>query len=51
MYCDDELQDDALMEPSNEESTELGEVPAEERKGSINQNSIFAPYLYGRYTY
>tara|TARA_R100001509_G_scaffold153985_1_gene115284 strand:+ start:1231 stop:1800 length:570 start_codon:yes stop_codon:yes gene_type:complete len=47
----DELQDDALMEPSNEESTELGEVPAEERKGSINQNSIFAPYLYGRYTY
>tara|TARA_R100000353_G_scaffold156231_1_gene115231 strand:- start:35 stop:607 length:573 start_codon:yes stop_codon:yes gene_type:complete len=47
----DELQDDALLEPSKEESTELGEVPAEEQKGSITQNNLFAPYLYGRYTY
>ena len=47
----DEMQDDALIDPSNEESTELGDVPAEEKKGSITQNNMFAPYLYGRYTY
>ena len=37
--------------PSDEEATELGEVPHAEEKGSIKQNSLFAPYLYGRYTY
>ena len=47
----DDLQDDALIDPDNEHSTELGEVPHEERKGSIHQNNLFAPYLYGRYTY
>ena len=47
----DDLQDDALLEPSNAESTELGEVPAAAEKGSIVQHNIFAPYLYGRYTY
>ena len=47
----DDLQDDALVEPDNEYSTELGEVPAEEQKGSITQHNMFAPYLYGRYTY
>ncbi len=47
----DDLQDDALIDPDNEYSTELGEVPHEERKGSVNQSSMFAPYLYGRYTY
>ena len=47
----DQMQDDNLIDPSNEESTELGEVPAEEKKGSITQHNLFAPYLYGRYTY
>tara|TARA_R100001509_G_scaffold115297_1_gene70373 strand:- start:484 stop:1017 length:534 start_codon:yes stop_codon:yes gene_type:complete len=47
----DAMQDDALLEPDKEESTELGEVPAEAEKGSITQNNLFAPYLYGRYTY
>ncbi len=47
----DDMQDDALLEPDNEYSTELGEVPHAEEKGSIVQNNLFAPYLYGRYTY
>ena len=47
----DDMQDDALVDPDNENSTELGEVPHEERKGSIHQTGLFAPYLYGRYTY
>tara|TARA_R100001082_G_scaffold105777_1_gene78129 strand:- start:509 stop:1081 length:573 start_codon:yes stop_codon:yes gene_type:complete len=47
----DDLQDDALLDPDNEYSTELGEVPHEEKKGSIVQHDLFAPYLYGRYTY
>jgi len=47
----DDLQDDALIDPDNEYSTDLGEVPHEEEKGSITQHNMFAPYLYGRYTY
>lgn len=47
----DELMDDALLNPDNEHTTELGEVPHEEEKGSILQKNMFAPYLYGRYTY
>jgi hypothetical protein len=47
----DQIQDDAILEPDNEYSTELGDVPADERKGSINHHNMFAPYLYGRYTY
>ena len=47
----DDLQDDALISPSSEESTELGDVPAADKKGSIYQHNLFAPYLYGRYTY
>jgi len=47
----DDMSDDHLLSPDGEYSTELGEVPAEERKGSINQHNLFAPYLYGRYTY
>ena len=47
----DDLQDDALLDPDNEYSTELGEVPHEEEKGSIFQHNFFSPYLYGRYTY
>lgn len=47
----DSMSDDHLLSPDGEYSTELGEVPAEEKKGSILQHNLFAPYLYGRYTY
>jgi hypothetical protein len=47
----DELMDDALLDPDAKDSTELGEVPQAAEKGSIVQNSMFAPYLYGRYMY
>ena len=47
----DEMMDDALLDPEDKYSTELGEVPHEEEKGSILQKNLFAPYLYGRYTY
>ena len=40
-----------LIDPDGENSTEFGEVPHEEEKGSIKQRGLFAPYLYGRYTY
>jgi len=46
----DEMMDDALLTPDEESSTELGEVPHEEEKGSIMQRGIFAPYMY-RHTY
>ena len=47
---DDEMEN-ALLDPDDEHATELGEVPHEEEKGSILQKNLFAPYLYGRYTY
>ena len=47
----DDMQDDHLVSPDGEYSTELGEVPHEEEKGSIRQHNLFTPYLYGRYTY
>lgn len=47
----DDMQDDHLLSPDGEFSTELGEVPHEEEKGSIRQHNLFAPYMYGRYTY
>jgi len=47
----DDMQDDHLLSPDGEFSTELGEVPHAEEKGSIRQHNLFAPYLYGRYTY
>jgi hypothetical protein len=47
----DDLMDDYLTEPDREHSTELGEVPHEKEKGSIRQHNLFAPYLYGKYTY
>mgnify|MGYP003134064267 CR=1 FL=1 len=43
--------DDYMLHPDQEMSTELGEVPHAEEKGSIKQRGLFAPYLYGRYTY
>ena len=47
----DDMEDEHLLSPDGEYSTELGEVPHEEEKGSIKQHNLFAPYLYGRYTY
>jgi len=47
----DEQMDDAMLDPDGENSTELGEVPHADEKGSIVQHNMFAPYLYGRYTY
>lgn len=47
----DDMMQDGLLQPDEENHTELGEVPHAEEKGSIVQHSLFAPYLYGRYTY
>ena len=47
----DHMEDEHLLDPDNEFSTNLGEVPQADEKGSITQDSLFAPYLYGRYTY
>lgn len=47
----DDMMDDYLLDPDDQETTELGEIPHEERKGSLMQRNLFAPYLYGRYTY
>ena len=43
--------EDHYLNPDGNDSTELGEVPHEDEKGSILQHNMFAPYLYGRYTY
>jgi len=42
---------DMFVNPSDAETTELGEVPHEEEKGSMAQRGMFAPYIYGRYSY
>jgi len=47
----EDIENDLLLDPDAENSTELGEVPHEEKKGSILQRGLFAPYLYGKYTY
>jgi hypothetical protein len=47
----DNMMDDHLLDPDDEFSTELGEVPHEEEKGGILQRGMFSPYYYGRYTY
>ena len=46
-----DMEDEHLLSPDGEYSTELGEVPQAEEKGSITQSNLFAPYMYGRYTY
>ena len=51
MEAHDEMMDDALLNPDDEYSTELGEVPHEEEKGSIKTQSIFGANIYGRYGY
>ena len=47
----DDMMQDNMLNPDDKHATELGEVPHEEEKGSILQKNLFAPYLYGRYTY
>ncbi len=47
----DDMMKDAQLNPDEENHTELGDVPHAEEKGSILQHNLFAPYLYGRYTY
>ena len=47
----DDMMQGNMLDPDDEHATELGEVPHEEEKGSILQKNLFAPYLYGRYTY
>ena len=48
----DEMMDDHLLDPDDEFSTELGEVPHEEEKGSIRHGgSIFGANIYGRHMY
>ena len=47
----DNMMDDALLNPNDENSTELGEVPHEEEKGSIKQRPIFGANIYGRHMY
>jgi len=47
----EEMEDDALIDPDNAESTPLGKVSQDARKGSIDPQTIFAPYLYGRFAY
>jgi hypothetical protein len=45
----EKMEDDELLEP--DPSTALGDVPQAPEKGSIEKDTIFAPYVYGRYTY
>ena len=46
----EQMYDDSLTHPDKEDSTELGEVPQEEEKGSIRPY-IFGAYPYGGYYY
>ncbi|MAL64722.1 MAG: hypothetical protein CMF94_01325 [Candidatus Marinimicrobia bacterium] len=47
----DDMFDDSLTTPDVENSTDLGEIPHGEEKGSIKKHGMFSPYYYGRYTY
>jgi hypothetical protein len=47
----EDMYQGAMLDPDDENATELGEVPHEEEKGSIRQNGLFSPYYYGRYSY
>ena len=47
----DDMEDKHLLSPDPEYSTELGDVPASAKKGSIDKSTLFAPYMYGRYIY
>ena len=47
----DDMMQDNILSPDDEHATELGEVPHEEEKGSILTKNLFAPYLYGRFSF
>ena len=47
----DQMEDDALIDPDNADSTDLGQVDQAAKKGSIDPSTIFAPYMYGRFAY
>ena len=47
----DDMFDDIFTTPDVENSTDLGEIPQGEEKGSIKKHGMFSPYYYGRYTY
>ena len=47
----DDMEDEQLLKPNPEYSTELGDVPQAAQKGSIDKSTLFAPYVYGRYIY
>ena len=47
----DDMFNDMFADPNAEASTELGEVPHGDEKGSIKKHGMFSPYHYGRYTY
>jgi len=47
----DDMFDDTLTSPDVESSTDLGEIPQGDEKGSIKKHGMFSPYYYGRYTY
>ena len=47
----DEMMDDAILNPAEDHSTNLVDVPHAEEKGSVNNRTMWAPYHYGRYTY
>jgi hypothetical protein len=46
----EEMEDERFTEPDEEESTELGEVPHAEEKGSIRPGYSYGPY-WQSYTY
>lgn len=51
MEAFDDMMDDELLNPDDDNSTDLGDVPHDEEKGSMHSHNMFSPYLYGRYTY
>ena len=47
----EKMMDDYFTEPTEEDSTKLGEVPEKAKKGSMVNMGLFSPYIYGGYTY
>ena len=47
----EEMESDWLVDPGGEHSTEFDARRHAEEKGAIRQHNLFAPYLYGKYSY
>ena len=47
----EEMESDWLVDPDDEHSTEFDARRHAEEKGAIRQHNLFAPYLYGKYSY